>query len=73
MYRMIVLYQGKKMLVYSLKNVVIKHFLNAIKSYENIGMKVNKNTWTFKFNTGTYNYTFTVPKTFVKQYLNNEL
>ena len=73
MYRMIVLYQGKKMLVYSLKNVVIKHFLNAIKSYENIGMKVNKNTWTFKFNTGTYNYTFIVPKTFVKQYLNNEL
>ena len=71
MYRRITLFNGEKILVHSNKNNVIKCFEYAMKHYKQTQIKVNKNTWTIKFNNELYNYTFILPKEYIKHFINN--
>lgn len=71
MYRRIVLFQGKKIIVFSQKRKVIECFEYSMKYFKQTGIKVNKNTWTIKFNNELYDYTFILPKEYIKHFINN--
>ena len=68
MFRKIVKFQGKKMLVYGFKDTVIEHFIYASKYYTNTDIQVNKCNWTIKFNNGLYDYTFILPNDFIRDF-----
>lgn len=70
MYRRIVKMNGKKILVYSRKTDVINCFCYAMKYFKQTeDIKINKNTWTIKFENGIYSYTFVLPKDFIQDFL----
>lgn len=73
MYRRIVMLNGKRILLCSIKNTVIQCFDYSMKYFVITDIKVNKKTWTIKFKNELYNYTFVLPKEIAKKYINNEI
>ena len=68
MYKRITMINGKKYRVVTIKNAVIECFCYAMKYYTQTSIKVNKTTWTIKFNNGEYDYTFVLPKDFMRDF-----
>ena len=72
MYKRITLFNGKKLRTVTIKNAVIECFCYAMKYFEQTSIKINKKTWTIKFISGEYGYTFVLPKDFMRDYCNGK-
>ena len=68
MYKRITLINGKKWRTITIKNAVIESFCYAMKYFKQTSIKVNKKTWTIKFNNSDYDYTFVLPKDFIRNF-----